>query len=49
MPALDSPGGTPDVGHSVFVGFTFCRESMLLARGGGAEGQQQQQPNPNPQ
>ena len=30
MPALDSPGGTPDAGSHAFLGYTYCRESSLL-------------------
>jgi hypothetical protein len=31
QPALDSPCGTPDVGApNPFVGYTYCRDSMLL-------------------
>ena len=30
-PALDSPGGTPDVGvTNPFMGYTYSRDSMLL-------------------
>lgn len=30
-PALDSPGGTPDVGATnPFMGYTYSRDSMLL-------------------